>query len=326
MTDTPAPHGEQIPPATRDGHPAHAAARERVRVAIYLFLSAAIYACSFHYFVAPAHFAPGGVGGLVAIMKFLLPATEQAGQIDLSPLLLLLLNFPLLLLTRRHLSRDFMVKTMIEAVVMTACLFVLDNFIDPSYRFSLTGTAVTGDVGMRLIAAIFGGICCGLSLYCALAVNASTGGTDIVGTALQRRMPDKSVPAMIFAVNSVIVLISIFVYRENLTPVFLAFIYMFASARTCDTIMCGAKSAMKFEVVTEYGEQISRDIISTLGHGVTLLPARGMYERTERSLLICVIQPRQVVKFKNIIARYPNTFAYIGTVNEIIGKFNQRRD
>lgn len=326
MTSNPTPHSEETPSTHTAALPPRRGVPEWMRTAIYLFLSAAIYACSFHYFVTPSHFAPGGVGGLVAIMKFLLPASEQAGQIDLSPLLLLLLNFPLLLLTRRQLTRDFMVKTMIEAVVMTACLFVLDNFIDPDYHFSLTGSAVTGDVGMRLIAAIFGGICCGLSLYCALAVNASTGGTDIVGTALQRRMPDKSVPAMIFAVNSVIVLASIFVYRENLTPVFLAFIYMFASAKTCDSIMCGAKSAMKFEVVTEYGEQISRDIIATLGHGVTLVPARGMYERTERSLLICVIQPRQVVKFKNIIARYPNTFAYIGTVNEIIGKFNQHRD
>ena len=130
---------------------------------------------------------------------------------------------------------------------------------------------------------------------------------------------------IIFLINSLIVVISAFLYRDKLMPVFLAFIYMFVTTKTCDTMMCGMKAALKFEVVTDYGAEISKEIIETLGHGATVIPAEGMFEHRPRGLLICVIKPRQVSRFKAIISRYPGSFAYIGTVNEIIGKFNPQR-
>ena len=87
-------------------------------------------------------------------------------------------------------------------------------------------------------------------------------------------------------------------------------------------MMISSKSALKFEVVTEYAEEISKDIIEKLGHGVTVTPAVGMFEHHNKQLLICVISPRQVSKFQAIIRNYPDTFAYVGSVSEVIGKFN----
>ena len=86
--------------------------------------------------------------------------------------------------------------------------------------------------------------------------------------------------------------------------------------------MYGAKSALKFEVITEHAEEISKEIIEKLGHAVTVTPAEGMFEHKNKVLLICVIKPRQTAKFQEIISRYPETFAYVGTVSEVIGKFN----
>ena len=59
-------------------------------------------------------------------------------------------------------------------------------------------------------------------------------------------------------------------------------------------------------------------------NGVTVTPAEGMFERKEKQLLICIIKPRQVAGFQEILKKYPDTFAYVGQVNEIIGKFNKR--
>lgn len=300
---------------------------ERARCVLYLLLSSLIYTLSFHYFVAPATFAPGGVAGLIAIVKFLFRISPDALPlgIDFSPLLIISVNLILVLLIGRQLSREFLLRTMADSVLMTVFLFVLDNYIDPDYVFSISGTPVAEDLATRIIASVFGGVCCGLSLYFALTVNASTGGSDIIAAAIQKRNPHRSVAAVIFSVNSVIVLVSAFLYKDNLMPVFLSFIYMFITTRTCDTIMCGLKSALKFEVVTDHGEEISREIIEVLGHGATVMPAEGMFEHRMQSLLICVIKPRQVARFKTILAKYPGSFAYIGTVNEIIGKFNPQK-
>ena len=299
---------------------------EYAETAVYLILASVLYTVSFHYFVTPCSFAPGGVGGILMLVKYFMRTTPESSLgIDLSPLVIIGVNLLLVAVTCRRLSREFLVRTLIESVLMTGMMLVLDNWIDPGYRFSIAGTPVVEDLATRLVASLFGGVTCGGALWCALKVNASTGGSDIVAAAIQRRSPHKSIAGMIFLVNSVIVLISAFLYRDNLMPVFLAFIFMFVTTKTCDVMMCGMKSALKFEVVTDHSEEISKEIIETLGHGATVVSAEGMFEHRERALLICVIKPRQVSRFKAIIDRYPGSFAYIGTVNEIIGKFNPQK-
>lgn len=288
---------------------------------IFVFLAAAFYAVGFHYFVAPCNFAPGGIGGVVAMVKFVMygSTSDGGGDIDYSSLLFVLCNIPLFIPAYKILSKEFVVKTAAVAVIMAIIMFLLDNYIDPNKDFSIKHAS---EMGTRLLAALVGGAVCGLSLACALKTNASTGGADIVGAMIQKKNPHKSVASMIFAVNGVIFAISFFVYGDDTLPVFLSLIYTFTTTKTCDYIMYGTKNALKFEVITEHAEEISKDIIEKLGHGVTVTPAEGMFEHKNKVLLICVIKPRQTVQFQEIINRYPETFAYVGTVSEVIGKFN----
>ena len=251
----------------------------------------------------------------------------QGGGIDYSSLLFVLCNIPLFIPAYKILSKEFVVKTAAVAVIMAIIMFLLDNYIDPNKYFSIKyASELAGnekiEMGTRLLAALVGGAVCGLSLACALKTNASTGGADIVGAMIQKKNPHKSVASMIFAVNGVIFIVSFFVYGSDALPVFLSLIYTYTTTKTCDYIMYGTKNALKFEVITEHAEEISKDIIEKLGHGVTVTPAEGMFEHKNKVLLICVIKPRQTVQFQEIINRYPETFAYVGTVSEVIGKFN----
>lgn len=297
--------------------------KELIKSAVYIFISALAYVTAFHYFVSTCRFAPGGVGGIVAIVKFLVGSNGQTSGFDYSSLLFLFVNIPLLIPAVKIIGKDFSYKTFITAVLMTVMMILLDNVIDPEYKFSISGEANVTDVGTRLVGAILGGAVTGVSLACALKVNSSTGGADIVGAMVQKKHPHKSVASMIFMVNSVIMAISIPVYKDNLMPVFLSLVFMVITTFVCDKMLLNNKSALKFEVVTEYGDDISRDIIEQLGHGVTVTPAVGMFERKNKQLLICVISPRQVSKFQAIVTKYPGTFAYVGSVSEIIGKFNK---
>ncbi len=297
---------------------------KKVVSAVYIFLSAIFYALGYHYFIATCKFAPGGLPGIVAMIQFATGATtSNSGAIDYSSLLLVFANIPLLIVASKVLSKEFAIKTFITAFVMTVIMFCLSNFIDNKYAFTIAGEGEVDDIGTRLVGAILGGACSGVSLAFALKVNASTGGADVVGAMLQKKFPHKGVGAMVFAVNAVIMAISVFVYHDNLMPVFLALISSFANSVVCDFIMQGAKSALKFEVITEHAEEISKEVIEQLGHGVTITPAKGMFEGKNKNLLICVIKPREIAKFQNIIKSYPETFAYVGSVNEIIGKFNR---
>lgn len=293
---------------------------------IFIILAGFFYGFGYHYFVATCKFAPGGIGGVVAMIQYATGVSSQStGAIDYTTLLMLALNIPLLAIASRTLDKEFIINTFLTAIVLTVTMFLLANFIDPKYSKVTITMGVNPDevdVGTRLVSAIIGGAFCGISLACALKVNASTGGADIIGAMIQKKNPHKSVASMIFAVNGVIMAISFFIYKDNFMPIFLSIIYIFASTVTCDAILQGSKSALKFEVITEHAEEISTEIIENLGHGVTITPAKGMYQHKDKHLLICIIKPRQISKFQDILRKYPDTFAYIVSVNEIIGKFN----
>lgn len=300
----------------------------RIHDGIYLVLASLIYTVAFHYFVATAKFAPGGIGGIVAMVKHItgIGSSVSTGGIDYSPFLILILNSLLLIPAKKTLSTEFVVKTAITSVLMTAFLFILDNVIDPNYVFSITQSSDDTDVGTRFLSALLAGACYGVSIAFSLKINSSTGGADILGAMLQKKYPHKSFGSMLFMVNCIILAVSIFVYRENLMPVLLSCVYMFVSSEFGDKLLDGSKKTLKFEVISEHSEQIAAEIIETLGHGVTVVPAQGMFEHKKKGLLICIISPRQVSKFQNIINKYPETFAYVGSVNEIYGKFNKGED
>ena len=106
--------------------------KDILRSAVYIFLSAFFYSVSFHYFVTTCNFAPGGVGGVVAIVKKLLGIGEtQNSGLDYSSLLFLVVNVPLLALAWKRLGKDFCIKTFIATIIITVTMFLLDNFIDP---------------------------------------------------------------------------------------------------------------------------------------------------------------------------------------------------
>ena len=46
-----------------------------------------------------------------------------------------------------------------------------------------------------------------------------------------------------------------------------------------------------------------------------------MYSETPRYLLVCVVNRHQVVRFQEILSRFPDTFAYVSGVNETLGNF-----
>ena len=296
--------------------------RERRKAALYILVASLFYTVGFHYFVGAARFAPGGVGGVVAMVQYSIGIAGTGGGVDFSSLLLLLLNIPLVLWAYRSFSRRFAVRSLLTTALMTVMLFLLDNVLDPTFRFSIGGVPMVQDMGTRILSAIFGGVMSGIALALSLLVNSSTGGADIVGAVLQKKHPHISVGSMILAVNGAIAVVSLFVYRDNLTPVFLSIIFSYISSVICDRIVQGGKSVVKFEVVTEYAEAMSRRMIEELGHAVTVIPAVGMFERREKSLLICLIRPRQMARFHEIIREYPDTFAYFGSVGEVVGKFN----
>ena len=75
------------------------------------------------------------------------------------------------------------------------------------------------------------------------------------------------------------------------------------------------------QFITQHADALSAQLIQELRHSVTVLPAQGMFSRTPKQLLICVVNRHQIVQFQNILQEFPDTFAYVSTVSETLGNF-----
>ena len=81
-----------------------------------------------------------------------------------------------------------------------------------------------------------------------------------------------------------------------------------------------------FEIITDYPNEISKEIINKLHHTTTLIPAKGMYSGRETNMLICVVNKTQAATVSKIVRKYPNTFAVMDPVGEVVGNFKKMDD
>ena len=101
----------------------------------------------------------------------------------------------------------------------------------------------------------------------------------------------------------------------------LCILYCFMSSTVSDKALKSGRSAIRFEIITDYPQALSDAIITRLHHSATLIPAKGMYSGHETNILICVINKTQIAALSAIIREYPKTFAVMSSVSEVMGNF-----
>lgn len=264
---------------------------------------------NYEIFVFPNAFAPAGINGLATIIQYLFHIS--IGYFSL------VINVPLLLLAWKKLDPDFARKSMLFVLVFSAVTLVLGR-MDLSAIVYHTENGTSAILG-PMSAGVISGVVYGL----VIRQNGSTGGTDIVAAWVHKIHPEASLVWVIFALNASVAVLSFFVYGCQFEPVILCLIYCYLSSSISDGILKGVKTALKFEVVTQHAPELSARLMRELRHGVTVIQAEGMYSETPRSVVICVVNRHQIIRFQEILSEFPDTFSYVSTVNETMGNFKR---
>ena len=262
-------------------------------------------------FVFPNDFAPSGINGLATMVQYV--CGFRVGYLSL------IVNLPMLAVAFFTLNRSYACRTLVFIVVFSVALLFLEKINLGPLVYQAT------DTGGGILAAIAGGILSGAIYSCSIRLGGSTGGTDVIAAFINRKYPEFDTVWIIFVLNVIVAIISFFVYGMQYQPVILCAVFVFVSSRVGDAIFKGARAATKFEVITNHPEELARELIESLHHGCTVIPAKGMYTGTERSMLVCVVNRRQTVEFERIVRKYEGSFAYISTVNGTVGEFRREK-
>lgn len=279
------------------------------KVMTYTVIIGVAMLCALNYelFVFPNRFAPSGLNGICTMIQYL--TNISVGYLSL------LINIPLALWVYFKVSKPLAVRSMVYVIVFSVTMLLLDR-ADLS-RFAYATDTGTSTILGPLVAGIIYGACYSMLLQ----ASAYSGGTDFIAAIIHKYRPEKSIFGLIMALNIFVALCSYFVYDYEIEPVILCILYSFTSSTVSERLVKGGRSALRFEIVTDYPNEISEAIINRLHHSATLIPGKGMYLGREVSILICVINKSQIAALSSIIREFPNTFAVISQVSEVMGNF-----
>lgn len=273
-------------------------------------MMALLMALNYQILIFENSFAPAGLNGIATMIQYKLHFS--VGYMSL------LINVPLCAVAFFMVDRNYAAKSLIFSLSFSLFLILLQNGVDVS-RF------VYKTENSAILAPLTAGVINGFIYGMVLRNNGSTGGTDIVAACVNTRRPEISLVWLIFGINVAVAVSSYFVYDYKLEPVILCILYSFLTGKVSDLFLRGGKEQLRFEIVCQDYEPLAREIMEKLRHGVTVLPAKGMYSGKETQMLVCIINKHQIAKLKQIISAYPGAFACVSSVNEIYGNFKQIR-
>lgn len=153
-----------------------------------LFMGASIVC-----FAVQADFAPGGVNGLAVLVNYMF-------SIPIG-LAVVLINIPIILLTFRKLGKEFF-------IISVKTMLISSLFIDYVLCYFPVYT------GSRLAASILSGITSGIGYSLIFNEGSSTGGTDFIIVAIRQKKPKLSFGLLAFFIDGIVIVLSVFVYRE----------------------------------------------------------------------------------------------------------------
>ena len=272
-----------------------------------------IVGTAYHFFQNSNGFAPGGVGGLATITHHLL-----RDKISWS-ILMVAFNLPIFVLVSVFISKKLGAILSIYMIVQSFitrfydaigakpyCL--INNQEDFNIVFACILTGVISGFGFSLMLRRFG----------------ASGGTYGISALIKKAKPDLNIAYVSFIMDTSVVLIAFFVYGMKITPVICTLLNLFIANIIVDNGLSGIKNGYKFEIITNNPNELSNELITKLRHGVTKIQVHGMYSNSDKYMLVCIVNKRQIGEMMKIIKSHPDTFASFEKVNEVFGNFKRR--
>ena len=294
------------------------------RSILYIFISSILIAIAVHCLIDPNDFTIGGVAGIGILVH---DATNGAVE---KSIFNFCVNAPLVVLSFFFVKKRFAILSSMNILLQTLWLRILENF-GTSAEITFPGGETS-----KLLAAVAAGLCIGAGVVLALKAGGSTGGGDILAVMIQKKFKATSIAWMLFIINCIVivsyVLINYIILNHQLDtnegsyagrlllPIVLSAFESYIESRTNEAITNGFQSATEFRIITDKPDEMAAALMKELSRGVTALPAKGMYTKQNHTMILCVVNRRQVPTLRRIMKQVdPDSFAVMSKVSQVLG-------
>jgi len=260
---------------------------------VEISLIAVISALNYCIFVFPNKFAPAGIDGICTMI-------QDVFDINMG-YLSLLINIPLLIVAFIMLNRDYAIKSFLYVVVFSvAVIFIKDANI---YYFTQNGTST-------VLSPIASGAIRGILYAYTIKLNGSAGGVDIISSVIKIKRPHLNFMDNIFIINTLIAIMSFWVYGMNIEPVICSILYAYISSYTCNHIRSKKQENIKYEIITKTPDEIISYINNELHQTATVIDAKGAYSDENTNVVLCITKKNYAPHLEKFLLDFPNCITF----------------
>ena len=265
---------------------------------VKIILGCALFGVGFNMFMLSHNMNVGGLSGLSMILVHLLDF-GTVGTVTA------LINIPLFALGGWKLGKKFFFRSLFG---MLASSTAIDAFsvlpvpqIDP------------------LVAALYGGVLCGLGLGMVFATGATTGGSDIIVRLLKRKWPNVPIGIINTCFDLVVVTLTGIAFGDMSRALYCG-IAVFVMGQVIDAVVYRFDYSKVALIISREHEEVARRIGTELNRGATFLDGEGAYSGAETKVVLTAVKRQQLAELKELVVSIdPNAFIIVQEAHQVLG-------
>jgi uncharacterized membrane-anchored protein YitT (DUF2179 family) len=254
-------------------------------------------AAGIQLFLVPIHLLTAGVAGIALLVSYLTPLPSAA--------VLVALNIPIFLGTRRLLEREFLLWSLLGMAGLSLALAVTQP---------LATLHPVKDFYLNLLA---GSVVAGLGTGLVFRARASQGGTDVIAAAI-RKVSSVRIGPLFFVLNASGVLGLAWFY--GLEPALATAVAILVESVVVEQTIVGVGANKAMLTITNRPREVADALMNGLDRGATFLQGEGAYTGNQTKVVLCILRTRQLAVARKIVKdQDPNAFTFVQDVTEVIG-------
>lgn len=259
----------------------------------------ALFGAGFALFLEPNDLNAGGISGLAMMIVHL----SKVGSVGMFTLLM---NLPLFIVGGIKVGKKFFVGSLLG---MAASSLLLDAF-----------SFVPHPNTEPLLAALYGGLLCGIGLGIVFSTGASTGGSDIVVRLLKLKYENVPIGTINIIFDATVVILTGLVFWD-VSKALYSGVTIFVSGQVIDAVVYRFDYSKVALIISSEHERIAREIGLKLDRGATYLNGEGSYSGREIKVILTVVKKQQVAELKRMVMEIDaNAFVVVQEAHQVLGE------
>ena len=261
-------------------------------------MGSAVFALGFSLFLQPNEMNPGGISGLAMV------AVELLG-FGTTGVFSILINLPLFVLGGMKIGKRFFVGSLIGMLLSSLLIdiFAKIPFVDTD----------------PLVAALYGGVLCGLGLGVVFMCGTSTGGSDILVRLLKLKYRNVPIGQISMYFDAFVVIVTGLVFQDVSKALYTG-ITVFLCGKVVDAVVYRFDYSKVALIISSEHVAIAEAIARKLDRGATYLKGEGSYTRNDMKVVLTAVKKQQVAELKELVMEIdPKAFVIVQEAHQVLG-------